>query len=210
MRIAIFGSTGMAGKAVLASAVGRGHDVTVLARSGAAAAKAPNGTRVVRGDALDPAAVGEALGGADAVVQCLGVGGLGDGRPNDLVPDATRLIVTEMAAQNVQRLVCVSNVGVPGSASFLVRRVLVPLLARKLLPILDAKVEMEAILRASSREWTAVRLPALNEKPRKKTIKVSAEGRSTGFSITTGDAADFMLDIIEKPRFVGATVAISN
>lgn len=210
MRIVIFGSTGMGGKAALASAIGRGHDVTVLARSEAAAAKAPQGTRIVLGDALDPAAVREALKGADAVVQYLGVGGLGDGRPNDLIPDTTRLIIAEMAAQNIQRLVCASNVGVPGSAPFLVRRILVPLLARKLLPILDAKVKMEAILRASNREWTAVRLPALNEKPRKKTLKVSAEGRSTGFSITTRDAADFMLDIIEKRQFVGAIVAISN
>jgi nucleoside-diphosphate-sugar epimerase len=210
MKLVIFGSTGMGGKAVLAKAIERGYDVTILARSEASAARAPEGTHVVRGDALDRAAIREALKGTDAVVQYLGVGGLGDGRPNDLVPDATRLIVAEMKAQNIQRLVCAGNVGVPGSGAFVFRHILIPLVARKLLPILEAKVKMEALLRDCGLEWTTVRLPALTEKPDKKRLKVSAAGRGTGLSITTGDAGNFMLDIIEKRQFIGAAVAISN
>jgi uncharacterized protein YbjT (DUF2867 family) len=207
VKLALFGSTGMMGKAVLSAALARGHEVTVLVRS---AKTAGSGARVVVGDARDPKAIRETIKGADAVIQCLGVGGLGDGKPNDLVPEATRLIVEDMKAQGIRRLVCASNVGVPGSGAFLLRWVLVPLFARKLLPILAAKIKMEAILRASGLDWTAVRLAALNEKPARGKLKVSAEGRMTGFTLTTADAANFMLDIIEKKQFGAKAVAISN
>lgn len=207
MKLALFGSTGMLGKVVLAAARARGHEVSVLVRSPKPAGA---GVHVVVGDARDSAAIRETIKGADAVIQCLGVGGLGDGKPNNIVPDATRLIVDEMKAQAMRRLVCASNIGVPGSGAFLLRRVLVPLFARKLLPILDAKIRMEEILEASRLDWTAVRLAALTDKPARNSTKVSAEGRATGYTITTADAANFMLDIIEKDQFAAKAVAISN
>lgn len=207
MKLALFGSTGMLGKAVLAKAIARGHEVTLLARS---PPTAPGGVRVVVGDARDPSAVRDALRGVDAVVQCLGVGGMGDGKPNDLVPEATGLIAAEMKAQNIGRLVCASNIGIPGSGALLFRWLLVPLLARKLLPILDAKIKMEAILRATNLDWTAVRLAALNEKQERGGLRISPKGRTTGYTITTGDAAGFILDIIEKKQFAATAVAIAN
>lgn len=197
----------MGGKAALAKAVQRGHQVTILVRR---PVEAPAGVRVVVGDVRDRTSVREALGGADAVLQCLGVGGMGDGRPNSLVPDATALILDEMKAAGLRRLVCMGNVGVPGSGAFLIRFVLAPLLARKLLPILASKIKMEAILRASGVDWTVVRMPVMTEKPDQKRIRISPEGRAPGMSITTGDAADFMLDIIETRQFLGAAVSIAN
>ncbi|MFD4356204.1 NAD(P)-dependent oxidoreductase [Nocardia sp. NPDC058518] len=113
MKLVVFGSTGTGGSAVVTKVLERGHDVTVLARSQASADKAPHGVRVVRGDAVDPAAIERTLDGADAVIQYLGVGGLGDGKPNTLVPDATRVIIEEMRAQGIERLVCASNMGSP-------------------------------------------------------------------------------------------------
>ncbi len=210
MNLVVLGSTGKGGRAVLARALERGHRVAVLARSQASADQALAGATVVRGDARDPSAIGEVLQGADAVVQYLGVGGLGDGKPNDLIPDATHVLIAQMQAQGVRRLVCASNMGVPGSRAFLFRYVLVPLLARKLLPILDAKVKMEALLQGCPLEWTAVRLPVLMDKPDKGTLKVDASGRATGYAITTGDAAGFMLDIIQQRQFIGTAVGISN
>lgn len=210
MKIAIFGSTGMGGRAVLPKLLARGHEATLLMRSHPRPDGLPQGVRVVPGDARDAAAVGDTLTGVDAVIQYLGVGGLGDGRPNDLVPDATRVILDQMAQRGVSRLVCASNVGVPGSGAVFLSKVLVPIAARKLIPILKAKIRMEAMLRDSSADWTAVRLPALTEKPERGRIRVSAEGKSQGFTVTTGDAADFMLDIIEKRQFLRAAVSIAN
>lgn len=207
VKVTIFGATGMGGRAVLAKAVARGHAATILVRR---AIQAPTGVRVVVGDVRDRASIRDALSGSDAVVQCLGVGGLGDGRPNSLVPDATRLIVEEMKEAGLRRIVCMGNVGVPGSGAYLLRFVVAPLFVRKLLPILAAKIKMEAILRASGLDWTVVRLPALTERPDRKRIEISPEGRAVGLSITTGDAANFMLDIIEKRQFFGSAVSVAN
>lgn len=210
MKVTLFGSTGMGGKAVLRKAVERGHEVTVLMRSSPAAGIVHDKVRVVIGDARDGVAVGKALEGCEAVVQYLGVGGMGDGKPNDLVPEATKVILDEMNRQKIKRIVCASNIGVPGSGAFLFTKVLVPIAARKLIPILKAKVKMETILRASGVDWTAVRLAALNEKPDRGKLRVSDKGITQGYTITTGDAANFMLDIIEKQQHLRAVVAISN
>lgn len=210
MKIALFGSTGVAGKVVLQKALARGDEVTVLMRSKAKAASLPANVRVVVGDARDAVAVSETLQGVDAVIQTLGVGGLGDGRPNNLVADATKIILEEMRKQKIGRIVCASNIGVPGSGAFVLSRILVPIVARKLLPILKAKINMEAILQASTAQWTAVRLPALLEKPDRNTLRVSAEGITRGYTITTGDAANFMLDIVQKQEHLCKAVAISN
>lgn len=210
MKITLFGSTGMGGRAALHKAVERGHEVTVLMRRSPEPAAVPAKVRIVIGDARDAGAVGDALTGADAAIQYLGVGGMGDGKPNDLVPDATEVILSQMQRQEISRIVCASNIGVPGSGAFLFRKVLVPIAARKLIPILKAKVKMEGILRASGADWTAVRLAALNEKPDWGKVRMSDVGITQGYTITTGDAADFMLDIIEKRQHLRATVAISN
>lgn len=210
MKITLFGSTGMGGKAVLRKAVERGHEVTVLMRSSPVAGTVPDCVRVIIGDARDGKAVSKALDGAEAVIQYLGVGGMGDGKPNDLVPEATKVILDEMHWLKIKRIVCASNIGVPGSGAFLFTKVLVPIAARKLIPILDAKVKMEAILRASGADWTAVRLAALNEKSDRGKLRVSDEGLTQGYTITTGDAANFMLDIIEKRQHLRKAVAISN
>jgi uncharacterized protein YbjT (DUF2867 family) len=210
MKIALFGSTGMAGKALLRKALERGHDVTLLLRSGAPAAALPATVRVVIGDALDTLVVGQALHGVEAVIQTLGVGGMGDGRTNDLVADATRIILDQMQQQKISRIICASNIGVPGSGAFVFSKILVPIAARKLIPILKAKVKMEAMLQASTADWTAVRLAALNEKPDRNKLRISSEGITQGYTITTGDAANFMLDILERRQHFRKAVAISN
>jgi uncharacterized protein YbjT (DUF2867 family) len=115
-------------------------------------------TEVV-GDALDPVAVRWALAGADAVLHCVGVVGLGDGRPSTLVSESVRLTVDSMEESGIARLVCLSNIGAGGSGSRLFRRAVVPLALRRLVPIIEDKYRMEAILSASSLDWTAVRLP---------------------------------------------------
>ncbi|MBL9052996.1 MAG: NAD(P)H-binding protein, partial [Tabrizicola sp.] len=93
---------------------------------------------------------------------------------------------------------------------YFTRFVLVPLVARKLIPIIASKVEMETVLRQSDADWTAVRLAALTEKPAKGRLKVSETGKGPGMFLTTADAAGFMLDIIEKPAFLRQAVAIAN
>ena len=73
MHLALIGATGRTGVHALTSALDGGHEVTVLVRDPARLPdEVSSGVRVVVGDAADPAALTEALGGADAVVSALG------------------------------------------------------------------------------------------------------------------------------------------
>ncbi|WP_375490087.1 NAD(P)-dependent oxidoreductase [uncultured Jatrophihabitans sp.] len=70
MRIAVFGGTGNVGSAVVAEAVQRGHEVTVLSRREAQVV--PDGAAWRAGDAADPDVVAETARENDVVVSALG------------------------------------------------------------------------------------------------------------------------------------------
>ncbi|HEY1178482.1 MAG TPA: NAD(P)H-binding protein, partial [Phytomonospora sp.] len=64
-RIIVLGAAGQGGRAVVAEALARGHEVTAFVRD---ADKAPTATHVVQGDVTDAAAVAEAVRGHDVAV----------------------------------------------------------------------------------------------------------------------------------------------
>ncbi|WP_427889443.1 NAD(P)-dependent oxidoreductase [Kribbella sp. GL6] len=69
MKIAVIGASGMVGSRVAAEAVGRGHEVTGVTRSGG---ELPAGVRAVRGSANDVATAKELAGDADVLVAAIG------------------------------------------------------------------------------------------------------------------------------------------
>jgi putative NADH-flavin reductase len=211
MKIALFGATGLTGPSVLKEALARGHDVVVLARKPEAVTTKHDKLTIVKGDATSTADVEGFVKGCDAVVHCLGVGGKGDGKPNTLVSDSVKMLIPIMKAQNVKRLVAMSNLGAGGSGQWFVRKVAMPLFVRWLIPIVQDKDRMEAILRESDIEWVAVRLPGIVE-GESKPLKTSADGSGRGVSwkITTGSVATFMLDQLADGTYLGKTPAVSN
>ena len=221
MQLTIFGSTGVVGGAALLEAVRRGHHVTALVRRpgsartaagpGSAGTAAGSGsvTEVV-GDALDRNAVRSALAGAHAVLHCVGVGGMGDGRPSTLVSESVRLTVDAMEDIGTTRLVCLSNIGAGGSGTALFRRAVLPVALRRLLPIIEDKDRMEAILTASSLDWTAVRLPNVVPGAPTSRLRISTDGTGLGLRLTTGSAASHLLDLAEHPGAALRTPSISG
>lgn len=73
MKIALIGSTGFVGSAVLEELLQRGHEVTALARDPAKLTPR-HGLTVVRADAQDAAQVADAVRGQDAVVSAYNPG----------------------------------------------------------------------------------------------------------------------------------------
>ncbi|XP_074990483.1 flavin reductase (NADPH) isoform X2 [Calonectris borealis] len=106
--IVIFGATGRTGLTTLSQALEEGYAVTVLVRDRARLPARPRPARVVLGDARDPAAVGEAVRGQDAVVILLGTRDeLG---PTTVMSEGTKNIVTAMKAHGVRKVVaCLSD-----------------------------------------------------------------------------------------------------
>lgn len=209
MKIAVFGATGLTGARVVALALEEGHHVVALTRTASRYPLVHERLTVVEGDATSHADVRRALHGVDAVVHCLGIGGKGKGQPTAVVSDSVKVVLDEMERASISRIVCMSNVGAGESGSWFYRRVVLPLFLRWLRPIIADKNVMEAVLRNSSREWVAVRIPNIVEGP-EKPVRSSENGQGIGVSITASSVARFLLDQRTSSRWLRKTPSISN
>ena len=91
--ILIIGATGGTGRILLDKALEQGHQVTALARNPSAVAPRDYRPRVLRGNALDPKAVGAVVAGHDAVLPVLGTRGR---QPTTLFSASTANLVDAM------------------------------------------------------------------------------------------------------------------
>lgn len=209
MKIAVLGATGQTGGLVVKQALEQGHHVVALVRDPTRLTLEHPQLLVVRGSPTSIADIEPCLQRVDAVVHCLGIGGKGDGKPTTLVSNSVKVVLAAMQRQGVRRIVCMSNVGVGGSGTWLANRVVIPLFFRWLIPILEDKNRMEETLRRSSLEWVSVRLPNIIEGP-EKPLRVSMDGRGIGLSITAASAARYLLEQATSPDFLRTMPCISN
>lgn len=213
MKLVIFGATGFSGKKILAEALQRGHEVTVLARnSGSIAINHPRLT-ILEGSVLDPSTVANVLRGQEAVIQCLGVGGKGDGKPTTFVSDATLLITEEMKKAGIQRLIAMSNVGAGNSIAFHPRiftKWILPYFMKWLQVIIDDKNRMETLIMNTSLQWTIARFPNIVDKPGKGRYTISLDGKGLTLSITLADMAACLIDFLQDGTYTAQAPSISN
>lgn len=206
MRLAILGATGRIGAYLLDSALDNGYEVHALAR-GPQDRPDRAGLTVTRGDALDPVAVAEVIGGADAVLSALGPRGA---KTPGLLAGAASNIVAAMAKTGVQRLVCVSAAGAfitgdPDSA-WLVKLILPRVLAK---PFADTR-QMEDLIRASGLDWTLVRATRLVNRPGTGKYRVRPDYPPPhGNTIARADVAQFMTAVLTGHTWSHASPAIA-
>lgn len=209
MNIAVFGATGLTGGLVVERALAAGHRVTALVRNPDAVRRKHELLTVIGGSPTSAADVEACVRGADVVIHCLGVGGKGTGKPTTLISDSVKATLAAMQKHSVPRIVCMSNVGASGSGPWLVNRVVVPLFLRWLRPIIDDKERMESALRTSSLQWVAVRLVGITEGAAKP-VRMTADGKGLGLTITASSVAEFLLARATGPEFLRQTPSISN
>jgi putative NADH-flavin reductase len=213
MDIVIFGATGFTGRAVLQEALGQGHKVTVLVRDASRVDTAHENLRIVKGDALDGKSVSDALTGCQAAIQCLGVGGKGDGKPTTFVSDSTRIIVEEMEKLKMDRLIAMSNVGAGDSIGFVpgfFTKFILPYFMKWLQVIIDDKNRMEAVIMKSRLDWTIVRCPNIVDKPAKGNCRPSLDGKGLKLSVTLPDLAEFIVGQLTDDSFSRKAPCVSN
>jgi putative NADH-flavin reductase len=222
MQLTIFGATGGTGKRLLDQAVAAGHDVTAVVRD---PAKLPAGVRAVTTDlsSPDPATLGRAVEGADAVLSALGPRSSAEAEQR-IVARGTRAIVEAMHAAGVRRLVAISASPVatlpspgrphpprrdPGDG-FLIGNVLAPVVKAVFRDMYADLAEMEDVIRESGLDWTVVRPPRLNDKPVNGYRTARGQNVPHGFSASRADVADLMLRVLEDPDTVGQPVGIAR
>lgn len=221
MKLTIFGATGGIGRQLLAQAATAGHDVTAVARDPRCL---PPGVRAVAADlsAPDPAALQEAVTGADAVLSALGPRGRADA---GITEPATRAIVRAMTAAGVRRIVVVSAAPVgtvpsPGNPrpprhdpgdGLLMRYAVGPLIKAVLREHYADLARMEDVLRASGLDWTSVRPPKLTDKPLSGGYRTALDRNVRGGAFASrADVADCMLRVLERPETVGHAVGVAG
>lgn len=213
MKVTIFGATGFSGQAILAEALKQGHEVTILVRDTSKISIQHKNLTIVEGNVLDPQTVASILHHQEAVIQCLGVGGKGDGKPTTFISDATKVIVDEMQNQKIKRLIAMSNVGAGNSIAFqpwFFTKIILPYFMKWLKVIIEDKNRMEPIIMNSNLDWTIVRCPNIVDKPTKGTCKATLDGKGLKLSITLSDLSKFMVDQLKQTVFIKQAPSVSN
>lgn len=213
MKIAVFGATGIVGKAVVNEALRKGHEVTVLTRNAEKVTTRHEHLHVVEGNVTDRSIVRNVLKGQEAVIQTLGIGGKGDGKPTTFVSEANKIIMAEMEQMNVKRLVAISVIGAGDSLTFLpwiYRKLVLPLFMKWFQAVIDDKNRMEPMIMKSGLDWTVVRCTTVKERPATGKVNVTLDGKKLKFSISVADMAAFMVSQLTDNRFLKQTPTISN
>ncbi len=213
MKIVVFGATGIVGKAVVREALEKGHEVTVLTRDAGKVATRHERLHVVEGHVTDRNTVHNVLDGQEAVIQTLGIGGKGDGRPTTFVSEANKSIMEEMERMNVRRLVAISVIGAGDSLAFLpwiYRKLVLPLFMKWFQAIMDDKNRMEPMIKKSSLDWTIVRCTTVKERPATGKVNATVDGKGLKFSISAADMATFIVNQLTDNRFLKQAPTISN
>lgn len=213
MKVIIFGATGFSGQGILAEALKQGHEVSILVRDASKIQIKHKHLTIIEGNVLDPQTVASVLYHQEAVIQCLGVGGKGDGNPTTFISDATKVIVDEMQKQHIKRLIAMSNVGAGNSIAFqpwFFTKIILPYFMKWLQVIIEDKNRMEPIIMNSNLDWTIVRCPNIVDKPAKGTCNATLDGKGLKLYITLLDLSKFMVDQLKQTSFVKQAPSVSN
>jgi putative NADH-flavin reductase len=209
MRIVVFGANGPTGRELVGQALAAGHDVTAVTRHPEQIL--PRERLAVAGvDATDPAGVSAAVAGSDAVLSALGVPY--SRKPITVYSTGTATIMAAMQDHGVRRLVVTGTAAVdPGyraSDSVFFRRVMEPLFMR--LPgrtLYADNLRMEALIRASSLDWTIVRACWLFSAARASDYQI-CENSVRGMFTARADLAACLLAQLADDRYVGKAVGV--
>jgi uncharacterized protein YbjT (DUF2867 family) len=207
-RILVVGATGGTGREIVVQALERGYEVTALARDPAKLGVEHPRLAVVRGDVLEPATLGPAVHGQDAVVCALGhKRWLG---PSRILSVGTANLLRAMSAAGVPRLVCETSLGLGDSAgrmglyyTLFVLPVILPFYYWD-------KTRQERAVSAAGAEWVIVRPGALTDRPARGRVRA---GRDVGsflvtVSVPRADVAAFLLDQLRSDEHLGTAVGV--
>jgi putative NADH-flavin reductase len=206
MQLAILGGTGGIGGHLLSWALDAGHPVRALARS-PGALPPRGGLAVIRGDALDAAAVTETIAGSDTVVSALGPRGA---KSESLLAGAAANIVAAMDKTGARRLVCVSAAGAYIASDPNTGRLVKAILPRVFAKQFADTRQMENVIRESGVDWTLVRATRLVNRPGTGRYRVSPDfPPSRGRTIARADVAHFIADALTGNTWLHEAPAVA-
>jgi putative NADH-flavin reductase len=209
MRLALFGATGRAGRAILQQARDAGYEVHALTRSPVKLSRDDPQVTATGADIRDLAAAGRVVQGADAVVSA--IGGTGPGNPA-VLQQGTAAILTAMQRHGVRRLIVIQgfHLPFPGDPRNLGRPVMTAMLRLWNRHLLADSRQMAGLLRASELDWTLIRMPLLRPGPPSGGYRVGHLALGPWSTVTTGQVADFTLACLATSGFAREAPMIAD
>lgn len=210
MRITIFGATGETGQILTQQALACGHEVVAYARNPAKLEIKGNRLKVVQGELENQTAIEEAVKGSDAVISVLGPRGASKGLP---ISRGIQNVLQAMKKCGVKRIIATATPSaVDPQDSFDLKFKLAILLIRWLIPSAYQEIVKTAeAIRATDLDWTIVRLPLLNSKPKQGRVIAGYLGKGkVNLPLSRADLVDFLLAQLEDDTFIKKAPAISN
>jgi len=211
MRISIFGASGATGTLLTERCLAAGYEVAALLRTPATFTLRER-VRVVEGNALDAAAIRQAVEGADVVLSALGARSL---RKEDVLERAVPLIVAAMHQANIRRIIALGSAGAlddslkkqPAYRRWIVQNIVYNTFLKW--PVASQRAQWAA-LSASGLDWTMVMPPMLSNSSGRGVYRIDGEALPRhGVRIARQDVAEFMMQQIGNPQWVGKGVYIA-
>lgn len=211
MILTIFGSTGQVGKQLVKQALYNGHEVRAFGRNVYTSGfPEDDKLKLIVGTLFDAQQVYNAIEGADAVLSVLG--GSFDGM------DHTRSlgmknIVAQMEKASVNRLIALGGMGIlqvsEDDTSYIMG---LPSFPQEFIPIGVEHRKAYEFMKESTLDWTFVCAPELISAEPTGSMHTAAEllPVPNNDKINVGDLALFMLDELQRNRYVKSRVGISN
>jgi putative NADH-flavin reductase len=201
--VIVFGATGRTGFQVVKRALERGMKVTAFVRDPKKITLLHPNLTVVKGDALVQQDVSKHMKGMDAVVNALS---------SDEV--SFRLvfinnIINAMRECKVKRIIAIGGIGALQASEHLkvYETITFP---KEYIELTQAHVRVLDALLTSRNDFTFVCPPMIKEGERTGVYKTQDRYPTQGWSILSGDLADFIVGELIENKFVGKKVGISN
>lgn len=210
MKIVVFAAAGKVGQEVVRASLAKGYEVVAVVRTNQTLPFTDVRVTVAQAELSDTEALEKALVGADAVITAFGPGPT---THDTALSDGTKNILDAMEKVGVKRIVLLSTnaVGDEGDNLDIPWEILKWIIKTGAPGATNEILRMAEHARASSRDYTLVRIPFLTEAPKKKSIRFGYLGHGAiGWNITRADLAEFMVEQVSNPSYIRRAISVSN
>ncbi|WP_254535968.1 NAD(P)-dependent oxidoreductase [Halomarina litorea] len=205
MKVTVFGATTATGRAIAEAALDAGHAVTVLAQEPQEFPLDAERLRVLEGDVFDIPTVETAIRGADAV--CTAFDEPLDQLPGTDLGDAMENVLDVLSRFQTSRIVVVTAPN--GTAEK-------PGLRARLTNLVGnheraaTEDDQEALVRASTADWTIVRPTGLTDGPATGDYRVEIDEDAESGSLSRADLARFVVDHLDADAYRHQVVTVAG
>ena len=199
----VLGATGATGQLVVSQALAAGHSVTALVRSPEKITTTHPNLTVIKGQPTDPADVGRAIAGTDAVISTLGA------MKGTLMTDTTRALLSSMEERDTRPIVVMSTFAAARDRLTAPAKALTGLMMGA--PIKD-RTAAEELLRRSGRRYVVAHATLLTNGPATGSAKVVPEGTRVSMrnKVSRADVATWLLQAATEERAAAREVVITG